>query len=148
MFPQSKITDTLIKQAVPKAKPYKLAAGGALYIHVSPNAGKHWRMKYRFMGKEKTFTIGAYPDISIKQAIQARNEAKALLAEGIDPNQVKQDEAKNRAKPENLKAQFRMEVSDAGKLTIETETRIITLTKPQVSALRSFLAALPMEAPK
>ena len=59
-----KLTATAVKQAKPKAKSYKLADGGGLYLHVK-TAGKYWRYKYRFAGKEKLLALGTYPEISL-----------------------------------------------------------------------------------
>jgi len=69
-------------------KQQKLADGGGLYLLVN-KSGKYWRLKYRFGGKEKTLSIGTYPQVSIKQARKAREQAKDLLKEGIDPNYEK-----------------------------------------------------------
>lgn len=62
----------------------KLFDGGGLYLHVQ-QAGRYWRMKYRFGGRERLLSIGTYPQVTLKQARAARDEAKALLADGIDP---------------------------------------------------------------
>ena len=145
MFPQSKITEVDIIKATPRENAYKLTVGGALYLLVSPSGGKYWRMKYRFNGKENAFSIGSFPKISLQQAIEARDNAKTLLKEGLDPNFAKQKENKEKTKPLHNKAQFRIDMSSDGVLTIETEKKIISLTKPQVKALQSFLATLPME---
>jgi len=145
MFPQSNITEADIIKVTPRENAYKLTVGGALYLFVSPNGGKHWRMKYRFNGKENAFSIGSFPKISLQEAIEARDNAKTLLKEGLDPNLAKQKENKEKTKPLHNKAQFRIDMSSDGVLTIETEKKIISLTKAQVKALQSFLAALPME---
>lgn len=55
-----------------------------------PNGSKYWQLGYRFNGKQKVFSIGVYPAVSLADARQRRDEAKRLLAQGIDPN------AKNR----------------------------------------------------
>ncbi len=85
-----KLTATAVKQAKPKPKPYKLADGGGLYLHVKPNGTKAWRFNYRFNGKQKTLAIGVYPDISLKAARDKHKEARENLANGIDPNSAKQ----------------------------------------------------------
>ncbi|MGJ4804434.1 tyrosine-type recombinase/integrase [Luteimonas sp. SDU82] len=83
---QSKLTDIAARSAKPKEKPYKLAAGGGLYLEVMPMGSKYWRMKYRFAGKEKRLAIGVYPEVSLKQASVARDNARALLRDGRDPS--------------------------------------------------------------
>lgn len=84
------LTETALKNLKPKEKPYKVADQGGLYIQVSSTGGKHWRLKYRFNGKEKSYTIGTYPIISIKLAREKALEAKQLLAQNIDPSAAKQ----------------------------------------------------------
>ena len=83
-----KLTATAVKQAKPKAKPYKLADGGGLYLHVK-TAGKYWRYKYRFAGKEKLLALGTYPDISLADARKLHQAARENLADGIDPSYYK-----------------------------------------------------------
>ncbi|MBT3522738.1 MAG: integrase arm-type DNA-binding domain-containing protein, partial [Gammaproteobacteria bacterium] len=77
-----------MKQAKPKAKPYKLADGGGLYLHMK-TAGKYWRYKYRFAGKEKLLALGTYPDISLADARKLHQAARENLADGIDPSSHK-----------------------------------------------------------
>lgn len=84
------LTETAIKNAKPKERPYKLSDSGGLYAEITPTGGKHWRMKYRYDGKEKKLSIGSYPTISLKLARVARDQAKEKLAQGIDPSAAKQ----------------------------------------------------------
>ena len=86
-----KLTATAVKQAKPKTKPYKLADGGGLYLHVKPN-GKYWRYKYRFANKEKLLALGVYPDTSLADVRKLHQAARKSLADGIDPNNHKQAE--------------------------------------------------------
>ncbi len=60
------LTDQKIKTLKPKEKQYKVSDEKGLYLLVKPNAGKYWRLKYRFAGKEKNLAIGVYPDVSLK----------------------------------------------------------------------------------
>ena len=83
------LTDSAIKTAKPKDKPYKLADGLGLYLLVNPNGSRLWRIKYRIAGKEKTLSLGAYPDLSLVKARQSRTEARQQLAEGTDPSEQK-----------------------------------------------------------
>lgn len=61
--------------------------GSGLYLEVSPKGAKHWFWKYRYDGKEKRLSIGAYPTVKLKDARFARDDAKRMHSEGIDPNQ-------------------------------------------------------------
>ncbi|WP_456380985.1 tyrosine-type recombinase/integrase [Thiolapillus sp.] len=63
--------------------------------------GKWWRLKYRFDGKEKRLSLGVYPDVSLKDARDRRDEAHKLLANKIDPS-------------ENRKAQKAAKIERAG----------------------------------
>ena len=86
------LTDTAIKKAKPEAKPSKMADGGGLYLLIHPNGGKYWRMDYRFGGKRKTLSIGVYPDVSLVDARNRREQARKLLANDTDPSSVKQEQ--------------------------------------------------------
>lgn len=79
------LRELAVKNAKPAARPYKLADGEGLFLLVQPNGSKLWRMKYRFHGKEKLLSFGAYPDIGVAAARERRLFAKTMLAEGKDP---------------------------------------------------------------
>ena len=83
------LTDTAIRNAKPTGKPQKLADTEGLYLFISPTGGKLWRMDYRFAGKRKTLSFGKYPTIGLKDARTRRDEAKKILADGIDPSEQK-----------------------------------------------------------
>jgi integrase len=82
------LSDPAIKKAKPKAKPYKLSDEKGLYLLVNA-AGKYWRMDYRFDGKRKTSALGVYPDVSLARAREKRDEARKLIADGIDPGELR-----------------------------------------------------------
>ena len=90
------LTDTAIRTAKPKEKPYKLADEKGLYLLVN-QTGKYWRLKYRFVGKEKLLALGVYPETSLKEARSKRDEARKTLSDGKDPCLVKR-QAKQAAK--------------------------------------------------
>ena len=85
------LTDAKVRNAKAAEKAYKLSDGSQLYLHVSPAGGRSWRMNYQFgrnnAGKpiQKTLTIGSYPALSLKDAREARDTAKSLLAKGREP---------------------------------------------------------------
>ena len=81
------LTNTAIRNAKPGEKTKKLFDSKGLYAEISPKGGKWWRLKYRFGGKEKRLALGVYPDISLKEARERRDEARKLLAHGIDPSE-------------------------------------------------------------
>ncbi len=79
------LTDTKIRSYKPEAKAYKKVDEKGLYIFVKPNGSKLWKHKYHFDGKEKKLSYGPYPEVTLAQARRMRDEARALLAEDIDP---------------------------------------------------------------
>ena len=87
-----KLDDEMIQSAEPKDKPYRLFDGLGLYIEVAPSGTKAWRLKYRFQGKEKRLSLGIYPDISIELAREKLAHEKDLLANGLDPSEVRKKE--------------------------------------------------------
>lgn len=87
-----KLKDIQCRNAKPKEKAYKLADGGGMYLEVSPNGSKYWRLKYRMLNKEKRFAIGVYPEITLQEAREKRDAAKKLIRNGIDPVAAKKQE--------------------------------------------------------
>ncbi|MBA3013563.1 MAG: tyrosine-type recombinase/integrase [Proteobacteria bacterium] len=83
------LTDTKVRTIKPAEKPQKLFDGGGLFLLVTPTGGKLWRLKYRFGGIEKLLSLGAYPQTSLADARQKRDQASALMANGVDPNDTK-----------------------------------------------------------
>jgi integrase len=79
------IKELQVRSAAPREKPYKLADGEGLFLLVKPNGAKLWRMKYRFAGKEKLLSFGAYPEIGLSAARELRLKAKHAIATGEDP---------------------------------------------------------------
>jgi hypothetical protein len=79
------LTDTAIRTAKPAAKPVKLYDDRGMFLLIAPAGGKWWRFRYRFDGKHKTLSMGVYPDVTLKDARVRRDEARRLLANGIDP---------------------------------------------------------------
>ena len=68
-----------------------------LYLEIAPSGGKWWRLKYRFDSKDKRISLGTYPDVSLKDARERRDEARKLLANGVDPSEQRKAEKAARA---------------------------------------------------
>ncbi len=85
-----KLSDPECRTAKPKAKLYRLRDGGGLSLDIMPSGSKTWRYAYRIHGKQKTFTIGKYPDTSLSEARTSRDKAKKLVSTDVDPSQQKQ----------------------------------------------------------
>src|SRR5271165_3586035 len=83
------LTDTAVRNAKPREKPYKLSDGHGLYLQVEPSGSKLWRLKYRFNEKEKRLSFGVYPGVTLAQAREQQLEARRLLGTGIDPGEFK-----------------------------------------------------------
>jgi integrase len=81
------LTETAIRKAKPSTRAQRLFDGGGLYLEVAPSGSKWWRQKYRFDNKEKRLAHGTYPDVSLAQARERREEARKLLVAGIDPGE-------------------------------------------------------------
>ena len=86
-----KLTDTFVKTRKANGTTQKHADGGGLFLYITPEGKKSWRLGYRFMGKQKLLVIGPYPSIGLKEARERREEAKKLLLENIDPSTAKQE---------------------------------------------------------
>lgn len=86
------LTDKEIRQKMPEDKDVWLTDEKGLRLLIKPNGSKYWRLKYRFLGKQKTLAIGVYPDVSLKDARLAVLKAKQQIAEGIDPSSNKKKE--------------------------------------------------------
>ena len=69
---------------------------GGLFLIVTPAGGKWWRLRYRMDGKEKTLSLGVYPDVSLKDARARRDAARKLLADGVDPSEQRKDDKAER----------------------------------------------------
>src|SRR5579864_5033947 len=79
------LTDRKVRNAKPRREPYKLPDGRGLHLYVSPAGGRLWRYRYRIADKENIYAIGAYPDVSLSEAREARDEARKLVRKGIHP---------------------------------------------------------------
>ena len=82
------LTDIQVKNAKPKTKEYKLSDGGGLHLLITPSGGKLWRFKYRFEGVEKRLTFKTYPEVSLADARHRRDDARKLIANGVDPASI------------------------------------------------------------
>lgn len=98
------LTDTTIKKAKTGTRARKLYDERGLFLIINPKGGKWWRFKYRFDGKEKLLSLGTYPDVSLKDARDRRDESRKQVSAGIDPGEHRK--AKKSAKEGRLANSF------------------------------------------
>ncbi|MFL9907621.1 Arm DNA-binding domain-containing protein [Paraburkholderia sp. RL17-337-BIB-A] len=80
------LSDMQVCKAKPADKSYRLVDGKGLYLEVMPNGSRYWRMKYRFVDKEKRAAFDVYPEVSLAEARERCVAARKLLASSIDPS--------------------------------------------------------------
>lgn len=147
------LTDQIAAQAKPTDKQKKLSDGGGLHLLIHPNGGKYWHISYRFAGKQNTLSLGAYPDVSLAVARERRDDARKLLADGINPSDAQSVRkaaqraellAKKEAQIANenrLIAATRFILDNEGALSFCFGSRHIALTSTETTELRTFLDA-------
>jgi integrase len=96
------LSDAQLRAIKPATTARKISDGGGLHVLVTPRGSKLWRLAYRYAGKQKLLALGAYPTISLADARTRRDEAKRLLASGIDPaSEAKKEKAQRKASTAN-----------------------------------------------
>ncbi len=80
------LSDAKIRSLKPKEKAYKVYDDRGLYMVVNPNGSRWWRFKYKYDGRERGISLGVYPDVTLQYAREQLQEARQLLARGIDPS--------------------------------------------------------------
>ena len=123
VIPPMALSDLELRKAKIRDKAYKLSDGGGLFLLIKPNGSKLWQQKYRYLGKERLLSHGTYPQVTLSQARNRRDDAKALLADGTDPSvhkRLEKIEAETQARTtfllvaeEYLEAAYDRELADA-----------------------------------
>ncbi len=98
------LSATAVVNAKPGPRQQKLFDAGGLFLLVSPNGKKGWRLKYRFGGREKLLSLGVYPDVGLAKARERRDAARRLLADNIDPSEHRKATRHADAAPESFEA--------------------------------------------
>lgn len=141
------LTDIQVKNAQAKEKPYQLSDGGSLYLLVNPNGAKYWRMDYRIFNARRTAAFGKYPQVSLLKARQQRDTARSLIAEGIDPVELKREQNKRERAARPKAPMLHLSMNGLGEMVIENKSSRLILSAAQVAALRAFLTATNEETP-
>lgn len=133
------LTDREIRKVQPGAALAKFSDGGGLQLWVMPDGAKRWRLAYRHNGKQKTLAIGVYPAISLREARDARDDARRLLSLGQDPSLVrkldKAAKAKASANTFNALADELLEkkrVEGKGERTLDKVEWLLNLARPDL----------------
>ena len=145
------LTDQMAAQAKPTDKHKKLSDGGGLHLLIHPSGAKYWHISYRFAGKQNTLSLGVYPDVSLADARERRDDVRKLLADGINPSDVQR--IRKAAQRAELQAQKEAQIADEGRLIAATRFMLdnegalsfrfgnhhIALTSAETIELRIFL---------
>ena len=140
------LTDIIIANAPLRDSAYKLASEKGLYLLVNPNGSRSWRFDYRFEGKRKTLSMGIYPEVSLDIARTRRDEARELLAQHINPAEVRKQE-RSTAITTISHPSLQFSMTDSGGLLIENKSGKMVLSAEQVIALHAFIDATREEQP-
>lgn len=90
------LTVAAIRNAKPRAKPYKLTDGAGLYLEVMPTGSRYWRWRYRYDGKDTRLAFGVFPEVALAEARERRDNARRSLRDGIDPATKRKVERRKR----------------------------------------------------
>lgn len=131
-----------IQALEPQGRSYKVGMGKGMYLLIRPNGSKYWRLKYRYGGKENTLSLGVFPEISIEEALEARDLARKQLRQGVKPQRLKPPQIDTGDTSLFINAAFSLSVSLNGDLSIRAGNKRITLSSKQADALKAFLNAL------
>jgi len=150
------LNDRQLRALSPAKKSHKKTDSLGLYIEVMPGGSKLWRFKYRFGGKEKRLSLGRYPEVSLAEARNKRDELRVLIRSDIDPSRERQrKKAEARVGSENsftrLAEEYIQKMVDEGKAeaTLRKARWFLTLLKPAIGHIpvsdvepRELLSAL------
>jgi hypothetical protein len=133
------LTEIAVKTAKARGKITKLSDGGGLQLWITPDGAKRWRLAYRFCGAQKVLAIGVHPATSLKQARDARQDAKRFLANGVDPaaakKQAKLEKANSAANTFNALAAELLEKKrreERAEMTLAKTEWLLSLALPAI----------------
>ncbi len=134
------LTEKEIDAVKAAEKPHRLFDGGGLLLLITPDGGKRWRYKYRFEGRAKSLSFGVYPEVSLEDARRRRDDAKELLAKGLDPSVLRREE-REREKAERLESERipSISISLDGKIEIRKGGNLMRLKKDEAQFISNIL---------
>ncbi len=131
-----------IEATMPGEKDIRLYDGEGLHLLIASNGARYWRFKYWHEGKPKSVSAGVFPAVSLVEARAKRDEYRALLAQGINPSDIKKAErALERDEEARRLHGMRFSIESDGTLAIRLGRREVTLTPSETAELRRFLDA-------
>jgi hypothetical protein len=139
-------TQQALASAKPRSRPYKLADGRGLSLLVQPHGSKLWRFEYRRPDthKRNALSLGIYPEVSLRDARTAREEMRAMLADGIDPAAqriIEREEAHQRQAEAHARFLFSFAITDEGALHVSARGTTVRLSRSQTDVIRAALSA-------
>lgn len=133
------LSNTKIGSIRPQDKPFKVSDEKGLFLLVNPNGEMYWRIRYRLAGREKSLSLGTYPDVSLKEARTARDVIRDMLSKGMGPSAYRK--AEQASEQASLSAPKRFLLDNSGALSFALGNRRLTLTTAETQELRLFLEA-------
>ena len=136
------LSNARVQSIEPGDKPIKISDEKSMFLLINPNGSKYWRLRYRFNGKEKSLSLGTYPDVCLNEARSKRDEARKLLSQGIDPSENrKATRSMAAAETSTVAARKRFILDSNGALSFALGNRHLSLSTAETKELRTFLDA-------
>ncbi len=132
--------ETELHAAQPREKPYKLFPGRGVFLLVQPNGAKLWRLSVRRIGINTTLSLGAFPEISLTDAMVERDRIRAQARMGIHPTAARRA-AREAVGLGSAGSAFALCMSSDGALSVTVGEQTLRLTRYQTDAIRSALRA-------
>lgn len=82
MANHNQLTDLAVRS---KKSPGYYLDGRGLYLQVAPSGGRSWLLRYTLRGRTREMGLGSLLDFGLARARERAQQARALLADGIDP---------------------------------------------------------------
>lgn len=133
------LSNTKLASIRPKDKPIKLTDEKGLFLLVNPNGSMYWRIRYRLAGREKSLSLGVYPDVGLTEARAERDVIRNMLDKGMDPSACRK--AEQAAETASLSTKKRFLLDNDGALSFSLGNRRLSLTVAETQELRIFLEA-------
>ncbi|MDR1031697.1 MAG: tyrosine-type recombinase/integrase [Holosporales bacterium] len=139
------LTDTVCRNAKGRDKIYALTDEKGLCIEVYPNGGRFWRLYYRHAGKKKRMALGVYPEVSLKDARDKRDELRKIIKAGEDPAEIrKKDKLEAREALQNTFKNIALEWLEKKRSSV-TEGQIFEITRRLEMNVLPFLGSIPIK---